>query len=67
VTGSIDVKTQRVAWTIGDRKEPIYETGLYNLTQPETTLLAHFGKDRTEQFKLFRIEQSSNQESEPSK
>jgi hypothetical protein len=61
VTGSIDAKTQRVAWTIGDRKEPVYETGLYNLTQDQTTLLAHFGSDRTEQFKLFRIQQPSGQ------
>ena len=41
VSGSLDKTSQRVAWTIGDRKEPVYETGLYNLTQEETTLLVH--------------------------
>jgi hypothetical protein len=27
------------------------------LTQEQTTLLAHFGPDRTEQYNLFRMEQ----------
>ena len=67
VTGSFDSKTQRLAWTIGEKKEPVYETGLYNLTQEETTLLAHFGKERTEQFKLFRIEQPSDKGGEQPK
>jgi hypothetical protein len=57
VSGSLDKASQRIAWTVGDHKEPVYETGLYNLTQPETTMLAHAGDGRTEQFSLFRIEQ----------
>ncbi len=61
VAGSLDAKPQRLAWTIGEKKEPVYQTGLYNLTQEQTTLLAHFGKDRTEQFQLFRIEQPKDQ------
>ena len=47
---SVDKKTQRAAWTVGDRKEPIYETGFANLTRSETTMLVHFGKDRTQQW-----------------
>src|SRR5262249_39752149 len=39
VYGSVDKKTQRAAWTVGDRKEPIYEAGIANLTKSETTLL----------------------------
>jgi hypothetical protein len=57
VYGSLDKKAQRLAWTIGDQKTPVYETGLYNLTLEQTTLLAHYGPDRTEQYNLFRIEQ----------
>jgi hypothetical protein len=57
VSGSLDKKSQRIAWTIGDQKSPVYETGLYNLSQPDTTMLAHYAKDRTEQYRLFRIEQ----------
>ena len=44
----------------------MYETGLYNLTQEQTTLLVHFGKDRTEQYKLFRIEQPADGGNAPS-
>ena len=55
VYGSVDKKTQRAAWTIGDRKEPIYEAGFANLTKSETTVLVHFGKDRTQQWTLVRI------------
>jgi hypothetical protein len=60
VTGSVDKQSQRVAWTIGDKKEPVYETGLYNLTQEQTGMLVHFSADRTEQYKLFRIEQPAD-------
>jgi len=49
-------KTQRAAWTVGDRKEPIYEAGIANLTQAETPLMVHFGKDRSQQWTLIRID-----------
>jgi hypothetical protein len=61
VYGSVDKKSQRAAWTVGDRKEPIYEVGIANLTQAETTMLVHFGKDRTQQWKLIRVEQPAEQ------
>jgi hypothetical protein len=57
VYGSVDKKTQRAAWTVGDRKEPIYEAGFANLTKAETTMLVHFGKDRTQQWTLVRMEE----------
>jgi hypothetical protein len=47
VYGSVDKKTQRAAWTVGDRKEPVFEAGMANLTKSETTVLVHLGKDRT--------------------
>ncbi len=56
VYGSVDKKTQRAAWTVGDRKEPVFEAGLANLTKSETTMLVHFGKDRTQQWTLVRID-----------
>jgi hypothetical protein len=56
VYGSVDKKTQRAAWTVGERKEPIYEAGFANLTRSETTMLVHFGKDRTQQWTLIRID-----------
>jgi hypothetical protein len=61
VYGSLDKKTQRLAWTIGDKKQPVYETGLYNLTQQETTMLVHFSKDQTEQYNLFQVPQQEEE------
>src|SRR6516225_628635 len=49
VYGSVDKDSQRIAWTIGDKKDPGFETGLPNLTKDDTTMLVHFSKDRTEQ------------------
>ncbi len=57
VVGSVDKKSQRAAWMVGDKKEPVYETGLGNLAQAETSLLVHFGKDRTQQWTLVRLEE----------
>jgi hypothetical protein len=57
VYGQVDKKTQRAAWTVGDRKGTTYEAGFANLTKPETTMLVHFGKDRTQQWTLVRLEQ----------
>jgi hypothetical protein len=56
VYGSVDSKTQRAAWTVGDRKLPIYEAGIANLTKDETTMLVHYSKDRSQQFSFIRIE-----------
>ena len=56
VYGSVDPKTQRAAWIVGDRKDTVYETGLGNLSKPETALLVHFGKDRTQQWTLIRMD-----------
>jgi hypothetical protein len=61
VAGAVDKQTQRAAWTVGDRKEPVYETGIANLTQPESSLLVHFGKDRTQQWTLVRLEKPDDQ------
>jgi hypothetical protein len=56
VYGSVDKKTQRVAWTVADRKFPVYEAGIANLTKDETTLLVHFSKEKAQQFTLVRIQ-----------
>ena len=59
VYGSVDQRTQRAAWTIGDRKEPAFEAGIANLTKSETTMLVHLGKGRTQQWTLVRIAASA--------
>lgn len=47
VRGHVDAQTQRTAWIVGSDTQTVYETGLYNLTQPETSMLAHAGADHT--------------------
>jgi hypothetical protein len=63
VQGSVDKKTQRAAWTIGDNKANVIETGIYNLTKDQAPCLVHFGKDKTEQWLLVRLK---NDDSSPS-
>ena len=55
IQGSVDKKTQKVAFTVGDHPENVVETGIYNLTKDEAPILIHFGKDRTEQWLLVRL------------
>jgi hypothetical protein len=56
VYGSVEAKTQRAAWTVGGQKGTVYETGIGNLTGPQTAVLVHFGKERTQQWTLVRLE-----------
>jgi hypothetical protein len=56
VYGSVDKKTQRAAWLVGDHKDTVYETGIGNLGEKETTLLVHFGKERTQQWIFIQLE-----------
>jgi hypothetical protein len=57
IEGAVDKSTQRICWVVADRKNIVFDTGLYNLTQDETTLLVHFGQDKTEQWTLVRLKQ----------
>jgi hypothetical protein len=56
IQGSVDKQTQRVAFTVGENTTNVVETGLYNLTKDEAPCLIHFGKDKTEQWLLVRIQ-----------
>ena len=55
VHGAVDKKTQRVSWTMGDNKSTIVDTGLANLTKDEGPALVHFGKDKTQEWLLVRL------------
>ena len=59
VQGSVDKQSQRIAWTIGDNKEIVVETGLSNLTMEQAPALVHFGADNTQQVLLVRLEEPS--------
>ncbi len=56
VYGQVDPKTQRAAWTVGDKKDVVYEAGIANLTQDQTTMMVHFGPDRAQQWTLVRMQ-----------
>jgi hypothetical protein len=60
VYGSVDKKTQRACWTIGKKKDRIFDAGLYNLTQPECPCLLHVGTQTTDQLLLVRMQQPKN-------
>ncbi len=57
VFGSVDPKSRRAAWTVGDQKSPVYEAGLANLTKDQTTMLVHYANGKSSQLSLVRIEQ----------
>jgi hypothetical protein len=62
--GSVDNTTQRAAWNVGKKKFPVYEAGIANLTREETSVLVHFGKDRSQQLTLVRVEQPKEERKE---
>jgi hypothetical protein len=57
VQGAVDKQTQRVTWVVENKKDVIFDTGLYNLTRDETMLLVHEGPDKTLQWTLVRLKQ----------
>jgi hypothetical protein len=62
VTGKVGKKSQRAVWTIGKKKNTVYEAGLANLSGEAAPLLVHFGKKRTQQWGLVRIEEPQEKE-----
>ncbi len=55
IQGSVDKETQRVSVRIGDSDRVIAETGLYNLTQDEASVLVHFGDITQDAYLLVRL------------
>lgn len=55
VFGQVEVKSQRAAWSVGDSEQVVFETGIYNLTKPQTPVLVHMGTEKTQQWLLVRL------------
>jgi hypothetical protein len=57
LVGSVDSTSQRAAWRFADEEdcEIIMETGIYNLTQEESTALVHFGSGKVQTWVLVRL------------
>lgn len=60
VFGSVEKATQRAAWTIGKKKDRVFEAGIYNMTQQQCPCLLHIGTQTTDQMMLVRMEQPKN-------
>ena len=65
VEGAVDKETQRVTWFVDNRKNVIFDTGLYNLTKDEATVLVHESADKTEQWTLVRLKQNDQSNAAP--
>ena len=65
VVGSVDKKTQRVAFQPEGNDSIVVETGLYNLTNDEVPVLVHFGPDRQELRTLIRLKPPEEQAQQP--
>jgi len=57
IRGSVDSNSQRAAWKFVGRDWPIMESGLYNLTNDEATMLVHSADGRTESKVIIRLKQ----------
>ena len=56
VFGSVGEKSQVAAWRVADKKFPVYEAGIANLTKEETTMIVHYSKEKYQQFTLVRLQ-----------
>jgi hypothetical protein len=61
ITGRVDERTQRATWTFSDanaKNNIIFETSVYNLTQPTANMMVHFGPKASdaEIWQLVRLE-----------
>lgn len=64
IHGAVDKKTQRAAWTIGDNKSIVLDTGIYNLTKDETPVLVHEADGETKQWLMVRMQKKDGDSSE---
>lgn len=57
IEGQVDPATQRVALRNPEQPDTVLEVGLYNLTQPQTPVMMHFGTLRSQTWYLVRLEE----------
>ena len=55
IQGRVDKETQRAALRIGESEDIVAETGLYNLTQDEASLLVHFATETRDSYSFVRL------------
>jgi hypothetical protein len=57
IKGKVDKKNMRVAFTVGKNKDVVYDTGLANLLEPQSPILVHLSKTKTQQEVLVKLDQ----------
>ncbi len=63
IVGGLDKETQRVALVIGGKEDMVIETGMYNLTENESSALLHFEGGTIQNWTLVRMpEPKGNQD-----
>ena len=62
ITGMIDKKSQRAAWTAKGKTRPLIETGLQNLTEDSAPALVHFEDGQTQQWLMVRLEDPAGEQ-----
>jgi hypothetical protein len=55
LVGGLDKETQRVAMTVGDKEDVVIETGMYNLTEDQSSALLHFEGGKIQSWTLVRM------------
>lgn len=55
IVGRVDLKTQRMAWHVGDATQTVYETGLSSLDNDVASVFIHFGAEATQTWLLVRL------------
>lgn len=65
VEGMVDKKTQRAAWGPVDKKWPIMETGIHNLTENTAPALLHFEDGTTQQWLMVRLDDPGAAKGQP--
>lgn len=57
VFGHVDKQNMRAAWTVGNNRTVVYDTGVGNLLQNQSPILIHLSKEKTEQLSLVRMQE----------
>lgn len=61
VYGALDKQTQRISWTIGQNTSTVFDAGLADLVQNDSSVLVHYGPTNTQRMTLVRLPQPTAQ------
>jgi hypothetical protein len=61
IYGSLDKKTQRISFTLGQNNATVFDTSLADLTKDDAPVLVHYSATNTQPMMLVRLEQPKGQ------